>query len=214
MTFLWGLHSSNKSKRNLFMKLENIADKTRDKNLFFFPVVILISFSNQIVTLYVYLKILITTYVYLFKKPAIFAWTFLIFNADITLRLSSSRFFADIKSYSILMDDHMSMIFYLFQNFEKCRIILCVHSYFLQFLVKCAGFLSAIMNLLLYQLPNITILPLQEMLWLFPSLFVVNNFLPKTRKTFLVHELLPESFFVFSKIQNLQSVFKPLNARF
>ena len=55
------------------MKLENVADKTRDKNLFFFPVVILISFSNQIVTLYVYLKILITTYVYLFKKPAIFA---------------------------------------------------------------------------------------------------------------------------------------------
>lgn len=70
------------------------------------------------------------------------------------------------------------------------------------------------MNLLLYQLPNITILPLQEMLWLFPSLFAINNFLPKTRKTFLVHKLLPESFFVFSKIQNLQSVFKPLNARF
>ena len=78
---------------------------------------------------------------------------------------------------------------------------------FLQFLVKCAGFLSVIMNLLLNQFSNITSFPLQEMFWLFPYIFAANYILPETREIFLVHEVLPGLLFVFSKTRNLQPVF-------
>ena len=72
-------------------------------------------------------------------------------------------------------------------------------SFFLQLLVKCAGF-SIISNLLLSPFSNIASFLLQEMFLLLPYLFAVNYFLPKL----LSHEHLGH-FLFFQKFETCNS---------
>ena len=116
-------HSSNKSNKNLFMKLENTADKTRDEFFFLSSSCSDFTFKSYYHSLYILESSYYRSLSFL-KNQQSLSGLFLFLTQILCWDCFHQVFFSRI-SYSILMDDS-----WFVSEFEKYKIILCVRVFF------------------------------------------------------------------------------------